>query len=134
MRYRISKSWNFAASHTIDTLPEGHKCKRLHGHTYTVTLELSSEKLDEHGFVVDFAKLDAFGDWVSELDHRHLNDVLRDTRLDNKAEMIRRAAKFTNPTCENLADWILSQWKHCLPQLVAVRVSESPTTWAEVRL
>lgn len=34
--YRIGKRFMFEAAHHLPDLPEGHKCARLHGHSYTV--------------------------------------------------------------------------------------------------
>jgi 6-pyruvoyltetrahydropterin/6-carboxytetrahydropterin synthase len=56
--YTIAKQFSFAASHHLDRLPPGHKCGRVHGHTYTVQVLLASEDLDEAGFVTDYADLD----------------------------------------------------------------------------
>jgi 6-pyruvoyltetrahydropterin/6-carboxytetrahydropterin synthase len=115
--YQISKQFHFSASHILHALPEGHPCSRLHGHNYIVELVLESDTLDERGFVVDYGDLSPFGHMLDEeLDHRHLNDVFP-----------------FNPTAENIAcslfEWAKAHW----PQVVAVRVSETPKTWAEYR-
>lgn len=113
--FKISKTYSFSASHQLHHLPEGHKCKRLHGHTYSVTVVLGAEKTDEDGFVTDFANLDStVGAWLKDtFDHRHLNEVVAFL-----------------PTSELLAAFLFHKWKSVLP-LVSVRVSESPTSWAE---
>lgn len=109
----MSKTFTFAASHQLTHLPEGHKCKRLHGHTYSVTVNLAAPELNEDGFVVDFAELDQVGEFIrTNLDHQHLNAVM--------AFM---------PTCELIARFIAERFPG-LP-IESVRVSESPTTWAE---
>lgn len=115
--YTIGKRFTFAASHQLDHLPEGHKCRRLHGHNYVVEVVLQSETLDGWGFVRDFGDLAPLRQFIGEkLDHRHLNDILPGYA-----------------TSENLARWLFdfasSQW----PEVAAVRVSESPNTWAEYR-
>ncbi|MGH3754423.1 MAG: 6-carboxytetrahydropterin synthase [Pseudonocardiaceae bacterium] len=119
-RYRIGKRYSFAAGHHLPTLPEDHKCARPHGHTYTVEVVLVSATLRGPGFVTDFADLQPFGAYLDqELDHNNLNDVFG-----------------FPPTCELLAEhlygWLLT---NVAPQvggrLDAVRVSESPTSWAE---
>lgn len=72
----IAKSFTFDAAHRLDMLPAEHKCSRLHGHTYTVTLVLTGD-LDPNGFVVDYGDLGEFKDWIdNELDHRYLNDII----------------------------------------------------------
>ncbi|MGH3843392.1 MAG: 6-carboxytetrahydropterin synthase [Pseudonocardiaceae bacterium] len=122
-RYRIGKRYSFAAGHHLPTLPEGHKCARPHGHTYTVEVVLVSATLREPGFVTDFADLQPFGAYLDqELDHNNLNDVFG-----------------FPPTCELLAEHLYGWFvTNVAPQvggrLDAVRVSESPTSWAEFSL
>ncbi|HUN35639.1 MAG TPA: 6-carboxytetrahydropterin synthase [Trebonia sp.] len=120
MTLHITKRFDFSASHRLDCLPDGHQCARMHGHNYMIELELSAEResLTEPGFVRDYGDLAAFKRWLDEtLDHRHLNDIV----------------KGQNPSAENLAIWIYEQWLDHLPELTAVRVSETPKTWAEYR-
>lgn len=112
--YRISKKFEFSASHIINGLPDNHPCARLHGHNYTVEIILSSWELDITGFIIDFGDLSPLKDFINNaLDHRHLNDVLP-----------------FNPTSENLAkylfEWCFEQW----PQTSEVKVSETSKTWA----
>ena len=116
----ITKEFNFSASHVLGYLPEGHPCGRVHGHNYLVIFELSAprEKLGKVGFVRDFNDLNGVKSWIDdEIDHRHLNDVLGDL----------------NPSAEHIAQWIYDRWQEELPELTAVRVSETPRTWAEYR-
>jgi 6-pyruvoyltetrahydropterin/6-carboxytetrahydropterin synthase len=76
-RFRISRSFGFSASHQLPTLPVEHKCSRLHGHNYTVTVTVGAVTLDEHGFVTDFANLASLDEYVrTRFDHRHLNEVV----------------------------------------------------------
>ncbi|MFE2728323.1 6-pyruvoyl tetrahydropterin synthase family protein [Kitasatospora sp. NPDC059327] len=119
MTLRISKQFAFSASHQLAGLPERHQCGRLHGHNYVVEIELSAgrEALTGPGFVRDYGDLSSFKGWIDEwLDHQHLNEVVAE-----------------NPTAENLAIWIYEQWIPEFPELTAVRVSETPKTWAEYR-
>lgn len=112
--FRIGKTFQFAASHQLLHLPEGHKCRALHGHTYTVDMILARPGLNPEGFVCDFGELAGVGEWIREtLDHKHLNDVIQ------------------RPTCEELAFYIWHHWHSTFENLERVRVSESPTTWGE---
>lgn len=116
--YRITKDFAFCASHQLKDLPETHQCARLHGHNYVVRVELASDCLDQHGFVRDYRELAPLKAHIDDaLDHRHLNDVLGDDMV----------------TAERLAryfyDWCVARW----PETSAVRVSETPKTWAEYR-
>lgn len=114
--YTISKQFEFSASHRLSQLPDSHPCARLHGHNYTVWIELTGE-LDERGFVVDYGDLASLKQMIdSTLDHRHLNDVLP-----------------CYPTAENIAKWLYDWAKKQWPQVTAIRVSETEKTWAEYR-
>ena len=116
--FTIAKTFTFEAAHSLVMLPADHKCHRPHGHSYNVTLILESATLDRYGFVVDYgAGLDGFGKWVEEtLDHQDLNEIV-----------------LCATTVENLSKWIYEVWMNRIPQLVAVRLSETPKTWAEYR-
>lgn len=120
MTLRITKQFAFSASHQLTGLAEDHQCARIHGHNYIVEVELSAQRdeLTDSGFVRDYGELNGFKGWIdSQLDHRHLNDVF----------------KGESPTAENLAIWIFEEWAVTYPELTAVRVSETPKTWAEYR-
>ena len=118
----ISKRFAFSASHTLDGLGEDHPCARLHGHNYEVEVVAEAPEVDDRGFVVDYLELDPVKTFLdAELDHRHLNDVVPG-----------------QPSAERLAWWIFEWCKANLPSevgrhLAAVRVSETPRTWAEYR-
>lgn len=89
-RMRIWKDFTFEAAHWLPNVPAGHKCGRLHGHSYRVRVEIEGEP-DESGMVLDFAEVKrAWKRLDDALDHRCLND------LDG----------LENPTSENLAEWI----------------------------
>ncbi|MBA8836763.1 6-carboxytetrahydropterin synthase QueD [Ochrobactrum sp. RH2CCR150] len=116
--FRITKEFHFSASHQLTGLPADHQCARLHGHNYIVEVELSAADLDGHGFVRDYHELAPFKRYIDDaFDHRHLNDVLG----------------HGHTTAETLAkhffDWCRARW----PEISAVRVSETPKTWAEYR-
>ena len=111
--YEIRKQFTFSASHQLRGLPRGHKCGRLHGHNYAVEIVLRSKGLDRRGFVRDYGELKALGEFLDRrFDHRHLNDILRQPTAENIAELVFK--------------WAAPRW----PETVAVRVSETPATWA----
>ncbi|MFC0037184.1 6-pyruvoyl trahydropterin synthase family protein [Actinomadura rayongensis] len=118
--HRIGKSFGFEAAHRLSGLPEGHKCGRSHGHSYSVEVRLAARRLSGPGFVADFAVLDEFRAYLQRtFDHRDLNDVMD-----------------AEPTSENLARHFF-RWCAtglALPDGVrveSVRVSETASTWAE---
>jgi len=115
--YCISKEFHFSAAHQLSHLPEGHPCKRLHGHNYIVEMVLESEALDHRGFVTDYNELRTVKEYIDAyLDHRNLNDV-----LDRPT------------TAENLARHLFDRFAGEFPTLAEVRVSETPKTWARYR-
>ena len=117
--YTISKQFHFCASHQLLQLPDNHPCKRMHGHNYILEFVLQSKTLNKYGFVCDYKELDFIKKYIDcNIDHYHLNDVMKDTI----------------PTAENIAKWFFNFVIQRLPQLVAVRVSETPKTWAEYRI
>jgi 6-pyruvoyltetrahydropterin/6-carboxytetrahydropterin synthase len=116
--FRITKEFHFSASHQLKDLPPEHQCARLHGHNYIVVVELASPTLNQHGFVRDYHELAPLKTYIDEtLDHRHLNDVLGDD--GTTAECL----------AKHLYDFCAGRW----PETKAVKVSETPKTWAEYR-
>lgn len=116
--FTISKQFAFSASHQLTHLPPDHQCARLHGHNYRIEVELRGY-VGRDGFVRDYGDLAPFKQYLdTTLDHRHLNDVLGNSKLT---------------TAESLAmylyAWCVARW----PEVSAVRVSETDKTWAEYR-
>ncbi|WP_310618552.1 6-carboxytetrahydropterin synthase QueD [Flexibacterium corallicola] len=116
--YTITKEFAFSASHQLCGLPEEHPCARLHGHNYVVLIELRSKTLDDYGFVVDFNELKPLKRYLDDkLDHRHLNEVFGHDMVTSEF------------LASHLFEWCSQRWR----EVVAVRVSETPKTWAEFR-
>lgn len=116
----IAKTFDFDAAHWLPLVPDGHKCRRMHGHTYRVEIVCGGE-LDERGMVCDYAEIAIVWDVLHRLlDHRVLNEI----------------PGLENPTTEVLALFILRFLRTSaeLPPVTAVRVYESMTTWCEARL
>jgi 6-pyruvoyltetrahydropterin/6-carboxytetrahydropterin synthase len=113
--YIIRKQFNFSASHQLMGLPKEHPCSNLHGHNYTVVVELKSSVLNPVGFVFDYRGFEPVKTWLNEVfDHKHLNEVRCDF----------------NPTAENLAFDIFKHLDRLIPYLFAVEVSETSKTSA----
>ena len=111
----ISRSFTFSAAHRLPNVPEGHKCSRLHGHTFTVEIHLAGDVDPQLGWIEDFGDVDiAFAPLIEQLDHRYLNDV----------------EGLENPTSENIARWIWLRLKRILPTLHSVVIRENPTSCA----
>ena len=89
--YTLTTFVEFSSAHTLN----GHDgpCKRMHGHNWKVEVEVSGNKLDNVGMVIDFKRIRIMtNEVVDKLDHRFLNDL--------------NAFKDENPTAENIAKYI----------------------------
>ena len=114
----IFKVFTIEAAHRLPNVPDGHKCARLHGHSFRIELHVSGEPDPRLGWVMDFAELKAaFLPIYERLDHHYLNDV---DGLDN-------------PTSERLAVWIWEQLKPRVPLLSEVVVHETCTSGCRYR-
>ena len=114
----IWKEFTFEAAHMLPHVPDGHKCKRLHGHTFCVRAYVEGEPDSELGWVVDFADVaEACEPLRRQLDHYYLNEI----------------EGLENPTSEVLARWIWLRLKPTLPMLSKVEVSETCTSGCAYR-
>ena len=106
------KTFTFEAAHVLPNVPAGHKCARLHGHSFRVEVHVSGAVGAETGWIMDFADIKAATDPVrAELDHRYLNDI----------------KGLENPTSENVARFIWAKLKPRLPALSKLVVHETCT-------
>lgn len=110
---RIWKEFTFESAHSLPNVPPGHRCSRLHGHSYLVRLTVEGAADPHTGWVMDFSDIKALWQGIS-VDHRLLNDI----------------PGLENPTCENLAMWIHSRLTADLPNLT-VDVRETATCGAQ---
>jgi 6-pyruvoyltetrahydropterin/6-carboxytetrahydropterin synthase len=112
-RTEISKTFNIEAAHRLPHVPPGHKCERLHGHSFRITLHVTGEVDPKLGWIVDFAELArAFAPLHAILDHHYLNEV----------------PGLENPTSENLARFVLERVQLAQGKLAAVSVEETCTS------
>jgi len=109
----IFKEFTVEAAHLLPNVPEGHKCSRLHGHSFKIEVYVSGEIEERTGWIMDFAGIKhAFQPLFDQLDHNYMNEI---TGLEN-------------PTSENLARWIWQKLIGNLPQLSQVVVRETCTS------
>ena len=110
MIVELTKEYRFEAAHRLPHVPAGHKCARVHGHSYKVEIEVRGPVDARTGWLVDFGVLDeAWSDLHARFDHRNLNDV----------------PGLENSTCENIAVYVWDALKARIPALSAVAVSET---------
>lgn len=106
----VFRVFQIEAAHRLPNVPSGHKCARLHGHSFRIEIHVNGPVGQESGWVMDFADLrKAFQPLFDRLDHYCLNDV----------------EGLENPTSENLAKWIWLHLKSDLTQLSKVVVQET---------
>jgi 6-pyruvoyltetrahydropterin/6-carboxytetrahydropterin synthase len=99
----LFEEFRFEAAHSLPRVPEGHKCRRMHGHSYRIAVHVEGPVDETSGMVIDFAEIVAAISPIveNELDHRCLNDV----------------PGLENPTSEQLARWL---WGRLAPQLAGL--------------
>ncbi len=118
MHVRLSKSFGFEAAHWLPCFPEGHKCRRMHGHSFRVDVIVEGELDPSVGYLIDFADIKRATEPLErELDHRCLNEI----------------AGLENPTSEMVAVWIWARLKPALPMLCEIVVHETCTSTCHFR-
>ena len=109
----IFKEFGIEAAHFLPNAPEGHKCRRLHGHSFKIGIYVSGDVVSPSGWVIDFGNISqAFAPLHTILDHTLLNEV----------------DGLGNPTSENISIWIWGRLKPVLPGLSKVIVHETCTS------
>lgn len=108
----LRKSFQFEAAHRLPHVTSGHKCARLHGHSFVVEVVVEGP-VDTHlGWVMDYADISAvFRPLYQQLDHHYLNEI----------------PGLENPTSENVARWIWERLRPSLPLLKEIVVAETCT-------
>jgi 6-pyruvoyltetrahydropterin/6-carboxytetrahydropterin synthase len=118
MRIRLAKSFSFEAAHFLPSFPEGHKCRRMHGHSFRVDVVVEGPLDPARGYLVDYGDIKrAVAPLHDELDHRLLNEL----------------PGLANPTSEMLAVWVWDRLQPVLPMLAEVIVHETCTSRCEYR-
>lgn len=106
----LAHQFRFEAAHLLPQVPAGHKCSRLHGHSFRIELAVRGPVEADSGWFIDYQQMaDAWAPLHEALDHRYLNEV----------------EGLENPTSENLARWIWQRLQPGLPGLSKVIVQET---------
>lgn len=110
MRVRLVKEYRFEAAHRLPNVPPGHKCARLHGHSFRIELTVEGAVDDKTGWFIDYGELDTLWQPLHDvLDHNYMNEV----------------PGLENPTSEVLAHFIWQKLRASLPSLARVTVFET---------
>ena len=113
MNVTLAKTFRLEAAHHLPHVPEDHKCRRVHGHSFRVTVRVAGPVDPQTGWLMDYAELAAaFEPLRLALDHHDLNAV----------------EGLANPTSENLARWIWERLRPALPLLASITVHETGTS------
>ena len=110
MNVRLIKELRFEAAHRLPEVPAGHKCARLHGHSFKIELAIRGPVDERTGWFIDYGEVDRVWQPLHDLlDHNYLNDV----------------PGLANPTSEILARWLWDRIRPALPALERVIVHET---------
>jgi 6-pyruvoyltetrahydropterin/6-carboxytetrahydropterin synthase len=109
----LVKDFRFEAAHYLPNVPDGHKCRRMHGHSFRGEVAVRGPVDDRTGWVMDFADLKrAVDPIIKQLDHYLLNEI----------------PGLENPTSELVAIWIWDRLRPSLPQLYRITLEETCTS------
>jgi 6-pyruvoyltetrahydropterin/6-carboxytetrahydropterin synthase len=110
MQVELIKEYRFESAHRLPNVPPGHKCQRLHGHSFKFEVHVHGPVDEKSGWFIDFGVLDeVINPLVLRLDHYYLNEI----------------EGLENPTSEVLARWLFERIKPKIPQLIAVTLFET---------
>lgn len=110
---QIFKQFTFDSAHFLPNVPDGHKCKEIHGHTYRLTVFIEGPLDKDLNWVMDFSDLKrAIGPVIDSIDHKLMNNI----------------SGLENPTCEQMAIWLWNKIKPKIPLLKKIELNETPTS------
>lgn len=113
MHTEIFREITFESAHRLPQVPEGHKCGRLHGHSYRARVWVRGEVDPQLGWFMDLGVLREKLEPVRlALDHRYLNEI----------------EGLENPTSEVVARWMWERLAPALPGLVRIEIMETCTS------
>ena len=111
----IFKTFTFDSAHYLPNVPEDHKCRTMHGHTYKLTVYAKGHIDPDMGWIMDFSELqNKVKEILKIVDHKVLNNI----------------PGLGNPTCENLTRWLWKEIRECVPLTTKVELWETPSSGA----
>ena len=112
MKAKLTREFSFESAQTLPKAPAGHKCARMHGHSFRVEVSIEGEVSAETGWIYDHAQIgEAMKPLVAQLDHAYLNDI----------------PGLENPTIELMAAWFWEKLDPCCPGLCEIVIHETPS-------
>ena len=110
MIVELIKEYKFEAAHRLPMVPPGHKCARLHGHSFKFELTLRGTVDERTGWFIDFGEIDdVVNPLLSRIDHHYLNEI----------------EGLENPTSEILVRWMWRELLPVLPQMTLLTLWET---------
>jgi 6-pyruvoyltetrahydropterin/6-carboxytetrahydropterin synthase len=134
--FTTSKRFNFSAAHALDHLESGRQCAKPHGHNYTVEVIMQARVLSSESFVRDPIDYPEFEDDLAKHFQAHRTPVIGsritpDVFAVVDGDQIRALVdEALRTTTENIARAIYLRLKSDFSELVAVKVFDTPDTWA----
>ena len=100
----VYRTFRFHAARFLPNLHDKHICKKIHGHTFNLTVYIYGPIKNPEGFVIDFFDIDVVLNKkiLPLIDHKLLNDV----------------EGLNNPTSEHLIKWI---WDNIVNEFSGLR-------------
>ena len=118
MHVRLTKDYSFEAAQTLPNVPAGHKCRRMHGHSFKLEVSVEGEVDPVTGWLYDHAQISkAMNPLLELLDHSYLNEIVG----------------LENPTIENMCSWFWERLAPLLPGLAEIVIHETPTARCSYR-
>jgi 6-pyruvoyltetrahydropterin/6-carboxytetrahydropterin synthase len=128
--YLVTKRIEFCYGHRL--LDYDGVCKHPHGHNAVAEVDVRTDQLDRRNMVADFSDIKRLvKGWIDrELDHkmilRHDDPLVAPLKALGEPIFILES----NPTVERIARLIFDQARELGFQVVAVRVWETPSSFA----
>jgi 6-pyruvoyltetrahydropterin/6-carboxytetrahydropterin synthase len=118
MHVRLTKDFAFEAAQTLPSVPPGHKCRRMHGHSFRVEIAVEGETDPATGWLYDHARISrAMDPLLEQLDHSYLNEI----------------PGLENPTIEIMCRWLWERLDPLLPGLAEIVLHETPSARCSYR-
>jgi|TARA_B100001250_G_scaffold411074_1_gene438878 6-pyruvoyltetrahydropterin/6-carboxytetrahydropterin synthase len=109
----VYKTFAVESARSLPHLPDDHPCKKVHGHSFKITITINGKVNENTGFVMDFSEIDSvFSPIHRMIDHTYLNEI----------------KGLENPSSENLCRWIWSKLSSSLPGLKKIEIKETEST------
>ena len=111
---QVFRQFRFHAARHLPNLEDSHICKKIHGHTFNLTVYIKGNINNQTGFIIDFFDIDKIvtKNIIKSIDHKLLNDI----------------ADLENPTSEILCKWIWDKLKTKISGLNKIILSEDHGT------